>query len=231
MSNKSLAAVLTCLLAIGGCTQLDGTSTTAPERGDPAFLMGVNTRSDELYVNNETQAGVQSFRKIYIAPANLANMQIIQPEGATADEAWRVTDSEETIIQRAIAREFSAALGFESAFNIVDSKEQAEIIVNTSLVAIHPNESRASVASGAKLGGAITVSIALVNAASGAVMVRSVDTKSSDDIWAFNQVDNDDPAIDLIFRSWGNSIRRGVLQLQGRSNDPLAQPLVLKEQR
>ncbi|MDG2273627.1 MAG: hypothetical protein P8L39_15125, partial [Halioglobus sp.] len=72
---------------------------------------------------------------------------------------------------------------------------------------------------------------ALINAASGAVMVRAVDTKSSDDIWAFNQVQNDDPAIDLIFRSWGNSIRRGVLQLQGRSNDPLAQPITLREQR
>jgi len=230
MSHKRLAALLASFMVLGACTQLDATSSAVPERGDPAFLEAVNARADELYVNRETQAGVQGFRTLYIAPANLADMQVIQPEGATADEAWRVTESEEKIIQKAIAREFSAALSFDAAFNIVDSQEQAKIIVNTSLVAIHPNESRESVAAGAKLGGAITVSIALVNAATGAVMVRSVDTKSSDDIWAFNQVDNDDPAIDLIFRSWGNSIRRGMLQVQGRSRDPMVQPIVLKQQ-
>jgi hypothetical protein len=71
--------------------------------------------------------------------------------------------------------------------------------------------------------------MALVNTATGNVMVRSVDTKSTDDIWAFDQIDNEDPAIDLIFRSWGNSMRRGLLNLQGRTNDPLAQPLLLKE--
>ena len=98
------------------------------------------------------------------------------------------------------------------------------------MVAIHPNATRAAVAAGAKPGGAITVSVALVNGVSGDVIVRVVDTNSTDDIWAFNQVDNDDPSIDLIFRSWGNSIRRGMLPLQGRSNDPLAPPITLKQQ-
>ena len=230
MLDKRLAALVASFMVLGACTQLDATSSAVPERGDPAFLEAVNARADELYVNRETQAGVQGFRTLYIAPANLADMQVIQPEGATADEAWRVTESEEKIIQKAIAREFSAGLSFGSAFNIVDGQQQAEIIVKTAVIAIHPNETRDAVVAGAKPGGAITVSIALVNAASGAVMVRSIDTKSSGDIWAFNQVDNDDPAIDLIFRSWANSIRRGMLHVQGRSNDPLVQPIVLKEQ-
>lgn len=231
MLKTPVRVLLASLVMLSACTQLDATSSAAPEAGDRNFLKGVNTRSDELYVNSEAQPGVQGFRNLYIAPADLANMQVIQPEGAKADEEWQITEPEEKILQQAIVKEFSAALAFESAFNIVGNAEQAQIILNTSLVAVHPNESRASVASGAKLGGAITVSIALINAASGAVMVRSVDTKSSDDIWAFNQVQNDDPALDLIFRSWGNSIRRGVLQLQGRSNDPLAQPITLREQR
>jgi hypothetical protein len=76
----------------------------------------------------------------------------------------------------------------------------------------------------------VTVSIALVHGAGGDVMVRSVDTKSTDDIWAFHQVDNDDPALNLIFRSWGNSIRRGMLQLQARSTDPLAPVIQVKQQ-
>ena len=52
---------------------------------------------------------------------------------------------------------------------------------------------------------------------------------STDDIWAFNQLDNEEEAINLLFRSWGNSMRRGLLNLQGRTNDPLTQPLLLKE--
>lgn len=230
MSDTRLALLLASFMVLGACSQLDTGSSTAPERGDPAFLQGVDTRADELYVNSATQPGARNFRNVYIAPANLANMRVIQPEGATADGGWQVTETEENTLQKAIIREFSAGLSFESAFNIVDGREQAEIIVNTTVVAVHPNESRDAVAAGATPGGAITVSIALVNAASGAVMVRSIDTKSSDDIWAFNQVDNDDPAIDLIFRSWANSIRRGMLQVQGRSNDPLVQPMVLQEQ-
>ena len=217
MSDTRLALLLASFMVLGACSQLDTGSSTAPERGDPAFLQGVDTRADELYVNSATQPRARNFRNVYIAPANLANMRVIQPEGATADGGWQVTETEENTLQKAIIREFSAGLSFESAFN-------------TAVVAIHPNESRDAVVAGAKASGAITVSIALVNAASGAVMVRSIDTKSSDDIWAFNQVDNDDPAIDLIFRSWANSIRRGMLQVQGRSNDPLVQPMVLQEQ-
>ena len=99
----------------------------------------------------------------------------------------------------------------------------------TTIVAIHPNATLAEVTAGARSGGAITVSVALVNTATDKVMVRTVDTKSTDNIWAFHQVDNKDEAIDLIFRAWGNSMRRGLLHLQGRSSDPLAEPLILKE--
>ena len=231
MSKLPSLALLASLVILGGCAQLDAGTATAPERGDPNFLKGVDTRVDELYINSQGPAGARDFRNVYIAPADLTNMQVIQPEGVAADDEWTVTESEDKIIQQAIANEFSKALSYQSAFNIVDSREAAEIVVETVVVAIHPNAARSEVAAGVKPGGAITVSIALINARSGDVMVRSVDTKSSDDIWAFNQVENDDPAINLIFRSWGNSIRRGMLQLQGRSNDPLAPPIMLKEQQ
>lgn len=231
MLNKLVMALLVSLVVLSGCTQIKSSMSVAPERGDPAFLEGVNTGADELYISTTPQGDGNAFRNVYIAPANLANMQIIQPEGATADEGWLIDESEDKILQAAIVREFSRALSFQSAYNIVSSREAAEIIVETSVVAIHPHETRARVAAGAKLGGAITVSIALINAASGDVMVRSVDTKSSEDIWSFNQIDNDDPAIDLIFRSWGNSIRRGMLQLQGRASDPLAPPIETVQQK
>jgi hypothetical protein len=231
MSLKLLSAVAASLLLLGGCVQNDTPDYTPPERGDPAFLKGKNTRADQLYMNADSPAGGRDFRKVFIAPANLSKIQVIQPEGAAADEGWKVDDIEFDILQKAINTEFATALSYESAFNIVDSRDKAEIVVHTTIVAIHPNATRAQIAAGSKEGGSITASMALVNASTGDVMVRSVDTKSSDNIWAFNQVSNDDPAINLIFRSWGNSMRRGVLHLQGRSSDPLAQPIKMKEQQ
>jgi hypothetical protein len=231
MSLKLLSALAASLLLLGGCVQNDTPDYTPPERGDPEFLRGKNTRADQLYMNADSPAGGRDFRKVFIAPANLSKIQIVQPEGAEADEEWKVDDIESGILQKAINTEFATALSYESAFNIVDSQDKAEIVVHTTVVAIHPNATRAQVAAGSKTGGSITASMALVNASTGNVMVRSVDTKSSDNIWAFHQVSNDDPAVNLIFRSWGNSMRRGILQLQGRSNDPLAQPINLKEQQ
>ena len=231
MSIKHLAALAAALLVLGGCAQSNTVGYTAPERGDAEYLKGKETRADELYLNSNAPAGGRDFRNAYIAPADLSKLQIIQPEGVDQDEEWRVTDVEEGVLQKAIQQEFAAALAYHSAFNIVDSRDKAEMVVHTTVVAIHPNANREEVAAGAKSGGAITVSIALVNAQSGEVLVRSVDTKSSDDIWAFHQLDNDDTAVNLIFRSWGNSMRRGILHLQGRSSDPLAAPILLKEQK
>lgn len=231
MSIKHLAALAAALLALGGCAQSNTVDYAAPERGDSDYLKGKDTRADELYLNSNAPAGGRDFRDVFIAPADLSHLQIIQPEGVDHDEEWRVTDVEEGVLQKTVQDEFSTALAYHSAFNIVDTREQAEIVVHTTVVAIHPNANREQVAAGAKSGGAITVSVALVNAKSGEVLVRSVDTKSSDDIWAFHQLDNDDTAVKLIFRSWGNSMRRGILNLQGRSSDPLAAPFLVKEQK
>lgn len=231
MSFKVLTALVATLLILGGCAQNSTPDYTAPEKNDPGFFKGKNTRADELYMNADSDQGGRDFRDVYIAPANVSNIQIIQPEGVDSDKEWQVSDVEDEILQKAIVSEFATALAFQSAYNVVEAKEQSEITVHTTVVAIHPNATRAEIAAGAKSGGAITASIALVNTRTGEVMVRSVDTKSSDNIWAFNQVGNDDPAVNLIFRSWGNSIRRGMLHLQGRSSDPLAQPIKVKEQR
>jgi hypothetical protein len=231
MPIKRLTALFTALLMLGGCAQNDTAQYSAPEEGDSAFLKGVDTREDKLYLTAEVQPGGRDFRDVYIAPADLSLVQVIQPEGAPVDEEWHVNDSEKSILQKTINAEFAIALSYDSAFNIVDNQDEAEMVVNTTIVAIHPNQTKAAVAAGAKPGGSITISLALVNEESGNVMVRSVDTKSSDNIWAFHQVDNDNTAVALIFKAWGNSMRRGILQLQGRSSDPLATPILVEPQK
>ncbi len=193
-------------------------------------MVARNSRSDELYVNMDAAKGGSTFREIYIAPVNDSNIQIIQPESADSGDGWKITDMEDGILQNAMAEEFSKALSYESAFNVVNRREEADMIVHTTIVAIHPNASKAAAEAGARKGGAITVSLALINAATGEVMVRSIDTKSTDNIWAFNNLETADPAVNLIFKSWGNSMRRGILQLQGRGVDPTQEAVQLKPQ-
>ena len=235
MATKLIPALLASTLIstafLGGCAQTTvDTSAVAPERGDSGFMVARNSRADELYLNPKSAKGSSAFRKIFIAPVNDTNIQIIQPEGVGSKDNWHISDKEKGMLHKAAVEEFSWALAHESAFNIVSSREDADMVVHTTIVAIHPNASKAGVDAGAKPGGAITVSLALINAATGEVMVRSIDTKSTDNIWAFNNLDNPGPAVNLIFKSWGNSMRRGILHLQGRSVDPTMEALLLQAQ-
>jgi hypothetical protein len=231
MLKKLFPALLASTFLLGGCAQnTPNALAVAPEQGDSDFLVARNSRADQVYVNAESAKGGRIFRKIFIAPVKTSNLQIIQPEGVKSDDSWSVDDIEDGVLQNAVIKEFTEALSYESAYNIVNSREEADMIVHTTIVAIHPNEGRAASAASSKTGGAITVSLALSNAKTGEVMVRSVDTKSTDNIWAFHNLERPDPAVNQIFRAWGNSMRRGILHLQGRSSDPLTQPLQLKPQ-
>jgi len=216
MSPKPLLVLLAVAAMLSGCTQVDEWMSTASGRAAPAAAKEAGIPTETLYVDSNAAAGSRDLRNIYIAPTNLANMQVIQPEGATADIEWWVTDSEDSILQQAIVEQFAAALAYGSAFYIVASAQEAQIVIESAVVAIHPNVTRSSAAASGNAGGAITVSIAAVNAASSAALVRVVDTKSTDDIWAFNQVEAGDPALNGVFRAMGNSVREGLLQLQGR---------------
>ncbi|MEH6570620.1 MAG: hypothetical protein V7709_16185 [Halioglobus sp.] len=231
MSFKLIPALAASIFLMTGFATSDTTAKEAvPEKGDPNFLVARNAYSDQLYLNPDASPGARAFREVFIAPLNLSKLQVIQPEGVSSDQEWEITDIEDGILQNAMVNEFSAALSFESAYNMVDRRADADMIIHTTAVAIHPYANKAEVAAGAKSGGAITISLALINAETGKVMVRTVDTKSTDNIWAFNEVDNEEEAVNLIFRAWGNSMRRGLLHLQGRSSDPLMGTLQLKEQ-
>ena len=208
------------LVLLGGCAQFDDWADKNFKQGDTAANAGVHPPVNKLFINPDAPAYVAGFRNVYIAPANLANMQVIQPEGAPADSEWWVTEQEDTLLQRAIALEYTLALTHQSDFNIVTDRAQAQLVINTAVVAVHPHVTRASVARDAKdarTGGLLTVSVAVVDAASSAVLVRAVDTRPSDDIWAFNQVTSDDPALNQVFAGVGADIRQGILQLQGRN--------------
>ncbi|MCB1705525.1 MAG: DUF3313 family protein [Halioglobus sp.] len=215
MLKNALIALPCTLLILSGCAEFDawssglGAAATPPAAAAPA---------DRLYLAQNTPADLAVYRRVYIAPANLANMQVIQPEGARTDPEWWVTESEDTLLQRTIAHEFTLALTYGLDFTIVNNPQEAQLIVNTAVVAVHPDEARATAAGAGQTGGSITVSLAVVNVATEKVLLRSVDTRASENIWAFNEVNGEDPALNAVFASWGADLRRGILALQGRTD-------------
>lgn len=216
MSPKSLTLLACALLVLTGCAQVEELLYGTAKPASSTLQEAASGSADAVYANPQAQPGSASLRNVYIAPVNLANMQVIQPEGASADSEWWVTEEENHFLQSAITQQFAIALSYQSAFNVVYNPAQADIVLDTAVVALHPNESRGSLARRGNSGGAVTVSIALVNAASKAVLVRVVDTRAADDIWAFNLAKKDDASLVPIFRAWGDAARRGLLQAQGR---------------
>ena len=98
------------------------------------------------------------------------------------------------------------------------------------VIAIHPYEPRSVVEAGGKGGGAVTMSFAIVDPKDNKVMIRMLDSKSSDDIWAFHNMDTDKTALDFIFDLWGHQIRRSLLFLQGRLETMPPAAIQLKRQ-
>jgi hypothetical protein len=216
MPIKLLCACLCALTLLAGCAELDNLLYGPARPASPAADQQSGAGMDATYIAPQAQPSTASLRNVYIAPANVANMQVIQPEGASADGEWWITEEENQLLQGAITYEFAIALSYKSAFNVVYNRAQADIVLETSLVAVHPDETRGSAARSTTPGGAITVSIAAVSAPREKVMMRFVDTRASDNVWAFNQAQKDDPALAAVFRAWGEAVRRGLLQAQGR---------------
>ena len=95
MASKLFPALVAAALIIAGCAQTEEVAYSPPEKGDADYMKVKNTRADALYISSDSEPGGRDFRNVYIEPANLSDIRIIQPEGATADEEWAVSDVED----------------------------------------------------------------------------------------------------------------------------------------
>ena len=145
-------------------------------------------------------------------------------------DAWEMTDLEEGVLQEKFSRAMTTALEIDEAFHVTQDRERASVVLYTRIIAVHPYEPRSVVEAGGKGGGAVTISFALVDPSDGKVMVRLLDSKSTDEIWAFHHMESDKTALDLIFDAWGNQMRRSLLFLQGRL-DVRVEPIQFKTQQ
>lgn len=229
MSSQRFWAPAAIFLSLSGCVQNDTEPYTAPEQGDPQFLQGNATPAGEPRMNSDSMSVVEEFRRVFIARADLSKIKLLPPEVAADESSWKVTAAESDLLRRALVTELSDALEHEAAYDIVVSREQGQVIIHTTIMAIRLYANREQGEVGARANGAITASFTVIDVATGDIIVRSVDTRSSNNIRAFQQVKDHDPAINFIFGAWGNSLRRGLLHLQGRKGDTFTQPAIPDE--
>ena len=235
MGIVRLLGITTITLFITACAQQQTVQTDLPERGSADFYKVRNSVADEVYVDPNFEKGnsLSSVRKLYIGTADTSSTQIIQPPNVRSSDidAWVMDAEEDALLQASMATEFTSALGYEGAFTLVSERTDAELILQSTIIALHPNVPRSVVEAGGKGGGSITMSFAFLHPDTGKVMIRMLDSKSTDDIWAFDNIEGDMSAVDLIYQSWGHQLRRGLMFLQGRLNDPTMGPMQLKPQK
>ena len=231
LALKSAAAAMTLAL-LSACATEESVNTSVPEQGNPDYFKVRDSMADEVYVtdNLEKREWFDGIRRIYIAPLNMSGMQIIQPHGATGDDRWEVDDVEQGVLQNTFVREMTRAMEADQAFHIVASRENAQAELHSRVIAVHPYRTRSEAETeDGRGGGAVTMTFTLVDTADNEVAIRAIDSKSTDDIWAFDNIQDDRDAIDLIFESWGYQIRRSMLFLQKRL-DAVTTPILLKRQ-
>jgi hypothetical protein len=223
---------LVAMILVAGCASQQSVDVTPPEQGDPNYFKARDSMADEVYVTDNLgkRDWFNGIRRVYIAPLNASSMQIIQPPGAEGEERWEVNDIEQAVIEKTFVREMARAMEADQAYHIVAEREEAQAVLYARLIAVHPYRTRTGAeADGGRGGGAVTMSFALVDPSDKEVVIRAVDTKSTDDIWAFDNIHDDRDAIDLIFESWGYQVRRSLLFLQARL-DAVPKPIILKRQ-
>lgn len=227
--------VLLISLFLSSCADQQTVKADIPERGDPEYFKVRDSMADEVYVNPNTSelVDLDGVRKLFIAPVNTSKTQVIQPPNVRSSDmdAWVMNDQVRARLQASLEEQFTSALQYQDAFTVVASKEEAGLVLYPTVVALHPNTAKSVVEAGGKGGGSITMSFAFVNEENDKVIIRMLDSKSTDDIWAFQHGASDEGAADLIYQSWGHQMRRSLMFLQGRLNDPTMTPTQLKPQK
>ena len=236
MQVQYLTSLIALTFFLAACSGQQASTTTMPEKGNPEYFKVRDSMADEVYVNQDLAKGdwLDGVRRVYIAPTNTSRTQIIQPHGVRASDidAWEMTEEEQSVLKDKFFREMRNGLEVDEAFTVVSDRTKAQVILHSRIIAIHPYQPRSVVEAGGKGGGAVTMSFALVDPADDKVMVRLLDSKSTKDIWSFHEMGNDKSALDVIFGAWGNQLRRSVLFLQGRLNEPLEPAAIqLKRQK
>ena len=122
-------------------------------------------------------------------------------EPLTISAQWELTAPQRESLQLALVRALGLAVSDATSFEVTDDADEADLRLRADLTDMGET--------------AVTARLTVSNARTGDLLVSAVETRATDNLRALREVSGDDPALDLLFQSWGESLRRGLLELQG----------------
>lgn len=122
-------------------------------------------------------------------------------EPLTVSAQWETTPPQREFLQRALVRALGLAVSDATSFEVTQDPDQADLRLRADLTDIGEV--------------AVTAHLTVSNAHTGDVLIRAVETRATENLRAFREFSGDDPVLDILFQSWGESLRRGLLELQG----------------
>jgi hypothetical protein len=194
------AATLACLLI------LRAACLSGAEDGPTAGAMGQGSAAQLPAPARGTDTGDPYL--LFAEPLQFTGTWVRQRKDLAADAAWQVTESELGILQRSLVNALAGAFGGGGELQLVDRREQAKLLVSTSIVAISPET------------GSISARLRVIRREGGTVVINAAEVRAVSDIRAFRVVAAEDPVIEGLFRAWGESLRRGLSYLKSNEVTP-----------
>jgi hypothetical protein len=145
------------------------------------------TGGDALYLPPPPGVVGGDLRQIFIAPLTVSAREVTAAQGES--------------LQRALERGIGLAVSDGTTFEVVQNPEEADLRLHADL--LDAGE------------GAVTARLTLRNARTGDLLINAVETRATDILRAFDEAPGDHQAPDILFQSWGESLRSGLLELQG----------------
>jgi hypothetical protein len=155
---------------------------------DPVSEPGPSPDRDPLYLPPPPGVVGGELRTLLVEPLSVAAQ-------------WEVTPGQREALQRALVRALDLTVSEDTSFEVTADPDRADMRLQADLVRMGE--------------GAVDARLTLRNARTGDVLLRALETRATGNLRALREVSDDDPALDILFRSWGESLRRGLLELQG----------------
>lgn len=188
-----------------------------------------NSRVDLAYV--DPTADYARYSKIYIAPLDLDNVEIIQPDANSSmvnrfNREWELTDADKQKLQSTFRESMVKALTDGGAFEITEQGGDDVIKLEGMLTRIAPSgpkddqmsrtTSRSTVIS--EGAGSMSIAIMIADGDSGEPLAIIKDTRSSvnSSMWGVNNSVSNMAEVRRNFNAWATQIHDGLLTLQAR---------------
>jgi uncharacterized lipoprotein YajG len=224
---------LPLFLALAGCAA----EPTIQSGEDAETIMGTlnkvdNSTVDMAYV--DPQGDYARYERVYVAPLNLDNVEIIQPDRNNSmlnryNSEWELTDANREQLQTAFQDVMERELTKDGAFAIADSGGDDVIVIEAMLTAIAPTAPKDDMGSRTtgrsrvytESAGSISIAIAFADGDSGEVLALIKDTRSGQTgTWGLNNSVTNMAEVRRSFGSWASRVREGLLGLKARAATP-----------